>query len=113
MGQHADRNDSIRHEKHAELHQLAELLRSFGPFHLRLVGQLSWLRKLLAPLPSGFELDSLHERELDTRPAPRLDLGEQRTVGLDAVSLWELATFYDSGMGVDPGRALRPFSLAT
>src|SRR6266478_3061299 len=112
MGQRAERNDSVRHDQYAQLHKLAELLRPLGPFDLRLMGQLSRIWKLLAPIQRRFRLDTLHERELDTRSTTRLDLGEQRTLGLDAVSLRNLAAFSHSGRGLDPGRALRTTPMA-
>src|SRR6266699_2663010 len=105
MGQRAERNDCVRHEGDPQLHQLPELLRSFGPFDLWIVGQPSGIWKLLAPLPLRPQLDTLHERAVDSRSASRLDLGKQRALGLDAVSLRNLAAFPDSGMGLGPGRA--------
>src|SRR6266404_2729102 len=112
MGQRAERNDYVRHEGHTQLHQLPELLRPFGSFHLWLVGQPSGIWKLLAPLPLRPQLDTLHERAVDSRSASRLDLGKQRTLGLDAVSLRNLAVFPDSGMGLGPGRSLRASPMA-
>src|SRR5882762_5268673 len=53
MGQRAERNDCVRHEGDPQLHQLPELLRSFGPFDLWIVGQPSGIWKLLRPFRSG------------------------------------------------------------
>src|SRR3977135_4468478 len=99
MGQRAERNDCIRHEGLAQLHQLPELLRPFGPFDLWIVGQPSGIWKLLAPLPLRPQLDALHERTVDSRSASRLDLGKQRALGLDAVSLRNLDAFPTPGRG--------------
>src|SRR6267378_544154 len=113
MGQRAERNDYVRHEGHTQLHQLPELLRPFGPFDLWIVGQPSRIWKFLAPLPLRPQLDALHERAVDSRSASRLDLGKQRTLGMDAVSLRNLAAFPDSGMGLGPGRSLRAAPVAS
>src|ERR1700704_772493 len=113
MGQLAERNDCVRHEGHAQLHQLPELLRPFGPFDLWIVGQPSGIWKLLATLPLWPQLDALHERAMDSRSASRLDLGKQRALGLDAVSLRNLAAFADIGMGLGPGRSLRAAPVAS
>src|SRR5579864_6394115 len=42
---------------------------------------------------------------MDPRSASRMDLGEQRSLGLDALSLWKLAAVADAGLGLGAGRS--------
>src|SRR5579859_1191110 len=111
MGHSGRRNDSVGLQEYAQLYQLAELLRTFRPVHLWLLGLSHRIWKLLEAVQRGFQLGALHEWNVDTRCAAGLDLGEQRTLGLDAISLRELAAFADFGMGLGSRRTCGATSM--
>ena len=113
MGHRRRRNYSLREQKHAQLHQLAKLLWIVGPRPLRHVDQSPGARNFLAAVSRRHQLDALPEWNLDSRRAPRMDLGKQRAVGMDALSFWNLATLAHAGLGLDSGRARGTSPLGT
>src|SRR5580704_4336874 len=83
-----------------------QLLRLGGSFGLRLVEHHCGLRFRLATLRRKSGMDAVPGRAMDDVSGPRLDMGQLRTLGLDAVSLRRMDQLRRSGLAVDAWRKL-------
>lgn len=104
LGEHARELSRQWQHQYAAILIHAQLLwlgRSFG---LRLVEHHRGMRLRLATLRRKSGMDAIPGRAMDDVSGPRLDVGQLRTLGLDAVSLRRMDRLRRSGLVMDAWR---------